>query len=75
MKIQQNLSNISLVLYYFIKKIIVSRCDCYGHGTECTFDDAAKPNPKYVCKCNSRTFTRGEQVRSSFSMIDVSVIV
>ena len=39
-----------------------TRCDCYGHGLDCTFDDALQPNPSYKCHCELRTFTQGDQV-------------
>ena len=52
-----------------------SRCDCYGHGLDCTFDDALQPNPSYKCHCEPRTFTQGDQVSASSFLCSEFVII
>lgn len=48
--------------YYGIRRVIIGgSCDCYGHGKICIFNASATPNPKYICQCDSRTNTEGEQ--------------
>nr|XP_047132108.1 usherin isoform X3 [Hydra vulgaris] len=48
--------------YFGVRRIVIGgTCDCHGHGSDCTYLDNAKPYPKYICACDPRTFTEGEQ--------------
>ncbi|XP_066923568.1 usherin-like [Clytia hemisphaerica] len=48
--------------YFGVRRIVVGgSCDCYGHATQCEYNQTTIPNPSYTCQCDSRTFTHGQQ--------------